>query len=106
MIGAQWHGPYRNTELDETFKQIIANSDLFRSSKVALRGGLELMTEVANLLLQYSRRRGVPGRLSHVGRNGGSLDDRCEAEKAIVGWIRPQSPRSPTISSLYIPSVP
>lgn len=53
---------------------------------MALCGGLELMTEMANLLLQYSRRRGMSGRLSHVGRNDGRLDGRCEAElEAIVG---------------------
>ena len=40
---------------------------------VAPRGGLELVTELANLLLQYSRRTGVTGKLCHVGRNDGPL---------------------------------
>jgi len=46
---------------------------------MAPRGGLELMTEMANLLLQCSRSRGVPGiGLSHVGRVDGLLDGSCE----------------------------
>ena len=50
---------------------------------MALRGGLELMTEMANLLLQYSRRRGV--RMSHVGRNDGPFCGRYEAEGRL--WV-------------------
>ena len=47
------------------------------------------MAELADLLLQHSRRRGVSGRLSHVGRSDGLLDGRCEAEEAIVVRGRP-----------------
>ena len=68
---------------------------------MALRGSLELMAEMANLLLQCSRHRGVICRLSHVERNNRSLDGRCEAEVAIVGRARLQSPMI-TDDSIYI----
>ena len=53
---------------------------------VTPRGSLELMAEMANLPMQDSRRRGMSGRLSHVGRNDEPLDGRRKAElEAIVG---------------------
>lgn len=62
---------YRDTELDKTFNQIIANPNLFRGRGVALCGRLELMAEATDLFLQDSRGGSLPGRLSHGGRNIG-----------------------------------
>ena len=48
-------------------------------------GGLELMTEMAYLLVQDSCGSGVLVRMSHVRRSGGLLGSKSEQERRL--WV-------------------
>ena len=56
---------------------------------MTLRGGLELVTEMANLLLQGGYKTGILCGLNHLGRNDERLGGKSEAKEVIVSWLDP-----------------
>ena len=65
---------------------------------MALRGGFELMTELADLLVQVSHGSSVLGKLSHERRSSRLLGGESGTEEVIVGCVR----LAPTSKSIPI----